>query len=52
MAKQTYSFRLRREIRDKLVEEATAEHRSATNMLELILERRYEEQGKKKSDAK
>lgn len=51
MPKQTYSFRLKQEIRDKLVAEAVAEHRSATNMLELILERRYEEQAKK-SDAK
>lgn len=51
MPKQTYSFRLKQELRDKLVEEAVQERRSATNMLELILERRYKEQEKlKKKD--
>jgi len=43
VTKKTYSFRLKPELRDKLLEEALAEHRSATNMLEWILEDRYKE---------
>ena len=41
MTKKAYSFRIKPDLRDKLLEEAVAEHRSATNMLEWILEDRY-----------
>lgn len=41
MPKATYSFRIRGELRDQLSDEAAQQRRSATNMLELILEERY-----------